>query len=321
MAAKKKESDKNYTHIFRIKAPLLKKHQSVCIAGSGERLGNWSEKKPILLNKKGDWWMVDLDLSKEIFPLAYKYGIHDSHKDEFHEFEKGDNRILNSDASKNKITILHDGFLHVPNDTWKGAGVAIPVFSLRSTNSFGVGEFQDIKLLVDWAKTTGLKLIQLLPVNDTISTNCWQDSYPYSAISAFALHPLYIDLFKVAGKEFGTPLESLTLKQQQLNELAVVDYEEVMKIKLSVLKELYEVMGEECMRSEDYKKFYEQHRGWLNPYGAFCWLRDKYGTADFAHWRSNSVYDKEEISRLCSKKSSAYKEIGFYYSPSTIFTA
>ena len=76
----------------------------------------------------------------------------------------------------------------------RGAGVAIPVFSLRSNNSFGVGEFTDIKLLVDWAKSTGLKLIQILPVNDTTATHTWTDSYPYSAISAFALHPMYLNL-------------------------------------------------------------------------------------------------------------------------------
>src|SRR5678815_5820728 len=83
---------------------------------------------------------------------------------------------------------------------WKAAGVSIPVFSLRSRESFGIGEFTDIRLLADWANETGLKLIQLLPVNDTIATYTWKDSYPYAAISAFALHPVYINLQKVAGK-------------------------------------------------------------------------------------------------------------------------
>src|SRR5204863_5666176 len=108
-------------------------------------------------------------------------------------------------------------------NTWKGAGVAIPVFSLRSKNSFGVGEFADIKLLVDWAKSAGLKLIQLLPLNDTIATNSWKDSYPYAAISAFALHPLYINLEKVAGKEYEVTLKPLKKKQTELNDLTEVD--------------------------------------------------------------------------------------------------
>ena len=76
----------------------------------------------------------------------------------------------------------------------RGRGVAIPVFSLRSENSFGVGEFEDLKLLADWGRQAGLKLIQILPVNDTTATHTWADSYPYAAISAFALHPIYLNL-------------------------------------------------------------------------------------------------------------------------------
>ena len=67
----------------------------------------------------------------------------------------------------------------------------------------------DLKLLVDWARTVGLKLIQILPINDTIATNTWRDSYPYAAISAFALHPMYINLEKVAGKRYANKLRTL----------------------------------------------------------------------------------------------------------------
>ena len=116
----------------------------------------------------------------------------------------GNNRLVYDSAERNKVTILHDGFIHLPNDTWKGAGVAIPVFSLRSKNSFGVGEFADIKLLVDWAKETDLKLIQILPINDTIATNSWMDSYPYAAISAFAFTHYISTLQKWQGKNMRT---------------------------------------------------------------------------------------------------------------------
>ena len=242
--------DKNFTHIFKVKAPLLQKHESICLSGSGETLGDWSKDHPLMLAKDQDWWTVKVDLSTAGFPIAYKYGVFNTKEKNFITYETGNNRLLYSDAAKKKMTILHDGFVHFPNNTWKGAGVAIPVFSLRSKNSFGVGEFTDIKLLVDWASATGLKLIQLLPINDTIATNSWIDSYPYAAISAFALHPLYINLSKVAGKEFADKVGSLKKKQKQLNELAEVDYEEVIKFKMAMLKELYEVMGQECFESD-----------------------------------------------------------------------
>jgi 4-alpha-glucanotransferase len=301
------------THVFKVKAPLLKKNEVVCLLGNGEKLGDWSEENPLLLGRDGDWWSARLDLGDLDFPVAYKYGVYNTKEKAFARFEEGDNRLLYSDASRKKLSILHDGFVHLPNNTWKGSGVAIPVFSLRSKNSFGVGEFADIKLLVDWAKAVGLKLIQLLPINDTMSSFNWTDSYPYSAISAFALHPLYINLSKVAGKEYASQLHSLKAKQKQLNDLAVVDYEEVMKYKYSVLRELYEVMGPDCFESAGYKDFLKHNKHWLEPFAAFCYFRDKYGSSGFDGWETNSVYKKADIDKLCSPKSSASKEIRFYY--------
>ena len=65
---------------------------------------------------------------------------------------------------------------------WRGAGVALPVFSLRTCESVGVGEFEDLKLLVDFAHGVGMRLVQLLPVNDTSVHGMWWDSYPYRCV-------------------------------------------------------------------------------------------------------------------------------------------
>lgn len=309
----KASSAKNYTHTFKVKAPLLKKNEVICLLGSGECLGDWSEIKPLILARDGNWWTGQADLSGCSFPVAYKYGVYNIREKKFIRYEGGNNRLLYSDASKNKLTILHDGFVYLPNNTWKGSGVAIPVFSLRSKDSFGVGEFSDIKLLADWTSKTGLKLIQLLPVNCTISNFDWTDSYPYSAISAFALHPMYINLWQVAGKEYADQLSSLKAKQKELNNLPAVDYETVMKLKISVLRELYEVAGENCFESAAYKKFFDKNKHWLQPFAAFSFLRDKYKTSNFQDWKTNNVFDKKEIDKLCSPKSSVYKDICFYY--------
>src|SRR5215203_724154 len=191
-----------YTHSFKIKAPLLKDNETVCLLGSASQLMNWDKENPIPLQKENDWWIGHVDLSDTQFPVAYKYGIYHLKKKEFVFFEDEDNRILhlNSNAATQEI-IIHDGFIRVKYDQWKGAGVSIPVFSLRSKDSFGIGEFTDIRLLADWAEETCLKLIQLLPVNDTTASHTWKDSYPYAAISAFALHPIYINLQEVADKK------------------------------------------------------------------------------------------------------------------------
>ena len=308
----KSKPDKHYTHTFKVKAPLLNKHEVIGLSGSGHTFGNWSAGNIILLSKEDDWWSVNIDMSGNVFPVAYKYGVFNTKENKFVNYETGDNRLLHGDTPSHRVTIIHDGFAHLPNDGWKGAGVSIPVFSLRSKSSFGVGEFADIKLLVDWAKETGLKLIQILPVNDTIATNTWIDSYPYAAISAFALHPLYISLEKVAGKKQEDLIGSLKNKQKQLNELAEVDYEEVIRFKLTMLKELYEVMDKECFESDDYKYFFDDNKHWLIPYAAFCYFRDKYNTSHFKEWKTNSTYNKEEIDQLFFSRSAVKKEINFY---------
>ena len=310
---KVRDEDKKFTHLFKVKAPLLKKNETLCLLGNGEILSEWSTQKPVLLAKNGYWHEVRVNLSDESFPIAYKYGIYNTKNKEFIQYEGGNNRLLFGDASKNKINILHDGFVFLANNTWKGAGVAIPVFSLRSNNSLGSGEFEDIKLLVDWARETGLKLIQLLPVNDTTATHTVTDSYPYAAISAFALHPIYISLSKLAGDKYEEKILLLKRKQSRLNNLPEMNYEEVMKIKLAALNTLYAVMGDACFDEEAYKKFFESNKHWLIPYAAFCYFRDKHGHSDFKQWHIHSVYNKEEIENLYLQNSEFRKEISFWF--------
>ena len=309
----KSKKGETFTHHFKVKAPLITEHECVCIIGSDDQLNNWSIDNPVLLSKNGQWWTLQLNLKKSTFPISYKYGVYNNKKDEFVRFEEGDNRVIHNNGCENKYSIIHDGFVRLPNNTWKGAGVAIPVFSLRSNNSFGIGEFTDIKLLVDWAVETGLRLIQLLPLNDTSATFTWKDSYPYAAISAFALHPIYINLQKVAGKKNAGIVKQLSKKQRQLNLLPKVDYEQVISFKTNVLRELYELENLSFLDEEEYQEFFEDNKEWLVSYAAFCYLRDRYHTSDFSKWKTFSTYNKDEIDRLTSPRSKQFRMIAFHY--------
>jgi len=255
---------KTTTHLLKVKSPLLTPTQTICLLGDTKHLRAWDAKDPILLSRKEgeDYFSVSLDLSKATFPISYKYGVYDVVKKSFVVFENGSNRMLVDAAGKDKLTIINDGFTYLPNDTWKGAGVAIPVFSLRSTNGLGVGEFADIKLLVDWAKKVGLKKIQLLPINDTTATHSWKDSYPYAAISAFALHPIYINLDTLIPASNKNLITKLLEAKQKLNALSVVDYEEVAKIKYQILDEIYALIGATTLASKGFKDFFAQHQHW-----------------------------------------------------------
>jgi 4-alpha-glucanotransferase len=304
---------KNYTHEFRVKAPLLQPGEVICMCGSTENFRNWSSTDPILFTPRNEWFIARINLRKNEWPASYKYGIYNVDQKRFVCLEEGENRYIQKHETDAELVIIHDGFVRCPITNWKGAGVLIPVFGLRSKKSFGVGEFTDIPLLIDWANQTGLKLIQLLPVNDTTAMHTWHDSYPYAAISAFAMHPLYINLEKVAGKEFAHIVKPLKKKQKQLNDLPVFDYEQVMKFKWSVLKELYLAAKDVFKNDLDYFAFFEFNRHWLVPYAAFSYLRDKNKTPDFNKWKSYKIYNESEIQKLVSPSRSHYEDIAFFY--------
>jgi 4-alpha-glucanotransferase len=301
------------THIFKVKAPLLKKDERVCLLGGGKALRDWDTEEPLLMELEGNWWVCRLNIPKESFPIEYKYGIWHRKDKHFVQLESGGNRSLFGDAHTKKINILHDGFGRFANNTWRAAGVAIPVFSLRSKKSFGVGEFTDLKGLVDWARKTGLKLVQILPVNDTTANHNWLDSYPYAAISAFALHPLYLNLGKVAGHKYAEHIKPLRKKQKELNELPEVDYEQVMTIKLQAVKELYNLQQEAFLADGDFLEFFTRNRHWLEPYAAFCYLRDKNGTPDFTQWKLYKRYDRETMEKYVSPGARHYHAIALHY--------
>jgi 4-alpha-glucanotransferase len=298
--AVKQVAPPNPTHTFRVKAPLLEKNQTLCLLGEGATLGHWNTPAPVLLGRQPDEedFRVQLELRGQTFPFAYKYGVFDVAKKSFVRFEDGPNRILRDAIAPDKHTVVNDGFVVLPASHWRGAGVAVPVFSLRSEKSFGVGEFADLKLLADWGKKTGLKLIQLLPVNDTSATNSWKDSYPYAAISAFALHPVYLHLEAIANPKNKKLLKELEPERQRLNALEAVDYEAVMKAKLGFLKMIFPSQKAATLRAKEYKKFFAENEPWLAPYAAFCFLRDKFGTADFSRWPEHKKFDAPKIAAL-----------------------
>lgn len=302
------------THTFRVKAPLLEKDQTLCLLGNVEALGNWSTAAPPLLNRtEADCLSTEIGLGSAQFPIEYKYGIYNFVEHKFVAYEGGSNRTLRDTVAPGKRTILNDGFAVFPVTSWKGAGVAIPVFSLRTQTSFGVGEFTDLKPLADWCQAAGLKLIQILPVNDTTVTHTSSDSYPYAAISAFALHPLYLNLSQVASSANQKLLHPHEEERQRLNALKDLDYESVMRLKLGLLKTLYQRQRDQTFKSKDYKKFFAANEHWLVPYAAFCYWRDENGTAAFNQWRQQNVCAKETLASFTNPASPARDKLAFHF--------
>lgn len=303
------------THIFRAKAPLLARGQTLCLLGNATALSSWNTASPILTGRAAgeDFFSVKLDLSKQPFPIEYKYGIYDAERSAFVRYEEGRNRVLSDAATDQRQVIVNDGLARLALVPWRGAGIAIPVFSLRSEKSFGVGEFTDLKLLADWCKRVGLKLIQILPINDTTATHSWLDSYPYSCVSAFALHPIYLNLGEVVTGTNSKLLASVEQERSRLNALDALDYEAVIKAKVDLLKQIYSAQKSRTLNSKAYKEFFAENEHWLVPYAAFCYLRDRFGTSDFNHWPEHGDFNADQIAALTAEVSPAYDSIAFHY--------
>ncbi len=283
----------------------------VCLTGNSKKLGNWNSNEPLLMEHKKNHWLLKLNLGKEKFPLAYKLGIYDLQSKQM-EYEEGENRLLPEPFQNHTLTILHQN-LDTKKYRWKGAGINVPLSALRSEKSWGVGEFTDMNLLTDISKEAGLRLIQLLPINDTTATHTNKDSYPYSAVSAFALHPIYLNVQKLAtalSVKFSAEMQKGI---EELNKKDTLHYEEVLLIKQEAIKHLYESDKESFKDDYGWFSFFELHRHWLVPYAAYCYLRDKNKTADYNTWPEYSLYSEDAIQLLASTENDFYDEIAIHY--------
>ena len=288
----------------------LDNNSALFITGDCKALGNWDPQKGVeLVQIMPNFFSASLD--KDDLPSYFEYKFAAINKDNGEIFwEIGANR--NASLQKGICEYSPESEVKLYPFSPKIAGTAIPVFSLKSSGSFGVGDFGDLKLFIDWAIQTGQKLVQILPINDTTITGTWTDSYPYNSISIYAFHPMYIDLRQV-GELKNTKLNNRFKKlQNKLNALDTIDYEAVNKAKREYLRCSYDESGLKILSSLKFKEFFKRNQSWLVPYAAFSYLRDKYATADFKRWKEHK-YDPAEIAALCDEKSETYKDIAFYY--------
>jgi len=301
---------------LKVRAPQLRREERLALVGNEEVLGNWSTlvAMPMMEHNYNEWW-VDLDAKwLKNRRVEFKFVILDEEVDPTPIWELGDNRVIALPDMKDGDAVVYE----LPEARFdiyplKCAGTLVPVFSLRSNDSFGVGDFGDLRKMVDWVAHTRQRLLQVLPINDTTITHTWTDSYPYSCISIFALHPQYADLTELPVIEDEAKREEMERLRQELNALPQIDYERVNKAKNEYLRILFEQEGKKILASPAFKAFFEGVKQWLVPYAQYSLLRDKYGTADFSLWPDHNTWDEAERHALTSPRTKAYKEVSFYY--------
>jgi len=304
-----KFSDKGNTVLvrFQVHAVRVPKGYSLKICGDNPALGSWSlDKAPAMADADYPTWKLTLELSKSQIPFKYKYVITG---EEGTEWEVGEDRWF--DIKDFSAVINNDNAFKHANAEWRGAGVAIPIFSIRTKKSLGVGEFLDLIPLVDWAAQSGLRLLQILPINDTSVRGDWRDSYPYSSLSVFALHPMYIHLEALT--KDADLLKEIEEKQKTLNGYTQIDYEAVTGFKNTMLKTIYKRQKNAFLGDAGFKQWLEANQLWVAPYALFCVFRDKYYTSDFSKWGEHKNITRDQVKALTDPKSEVFDQVAFYF--------
>jgi 4-alpha-glucanotransferase len=302
------------TITFRCEAASVQPGILLGVCGNVPALGNWNPEEAAWMHRDGESaeWTVTVPHTESNFPIRYKFVFFDCARKVWLWEPDEDRTIVPQRLPAHNEVLWACGMqARNPMQPWRGAGVAIPVFSLRSHEDAGIGEFSDLKLLVDWAVQTGQRFIQILPVNDTTITRTWRDSYPYSSNSTFALNPIYIRLEEVGILPGVEEMEQFRRRCRQLNSLPMVDFEQVLELKWTYLRRIYILNGAADMATAEYQQFYEQNRYWLDDYAVFSYLRDKYHTANFNEWPEHQ-YSPELIQRLTHDDAPSRPTVGLY---------
>ncbi|MCF0178563.1 MAG: 4-alpha-glucanotransferase [Bacteroidales bacterium] len=287
--------------IIKATDPLVPSNSTLMICGSCKTLGAWDATAGIPMKpSQGGRWFAAMPAAS--LPEEFEFKFVRISEDGNFQWEDGANHKVHTPAVKENIVAIEFSHANFSQNWPRFAGSAIPIFSLRSKKSWGIGDFEDLRLYAQWAAKCGQKIIQILPINDTTSFKDRRDSYPYNAISVMALHPLYLNPEKAGKLADKDAMRSFEKERKALNSLPLLDYDKVYRLKMRYMKALFNQEWESLSKKRDYISFYEKNKEWLAPYSAFCALRDKFKSAHFEDWEEYAQFSPEILQKVAKNR-------------------
>ena len=289
---------------FSVMCPHVRRNQTLAIVGSCPELGEWEPENALpLADADFPLWSGALTVSRTSFPFEYKYVIYDKDEEDY-IWESASNRICHGitsnvvDTTYPATIIASDWYVSPNAEMFKGMGIHCPLFSLRTAESCGIGQYSDVRRLVDMCRNIGATMIQLLPINDTTDKGDIHDSSPYKAISCFALHPIYINLLEILPNLPSEIYNDILSRRCEFEQRREVDYLQVYRFKMDTLHRIYSKIEADLDQNKEFKLFCSENEEWLKPYALFCYLRDENGTSNFREWHEYSYVDADDIDQL-----------------------
>ena len=171
------------------------------------------------------------------------------------------------------------------------AGISVPLFSLRSTRSWGIGEIGDIPAAASWLRAGQQSVLQILPLNELAPG----EASPYSALSAMAIDPQFISI----GMLNDGPLLEQILRDdiERARRSATVAYEAVRDVKTRALRAVFDRFLKTEWRpnsghASNLRSYITRESWWLDEYSLYRALRAESGERPWPEWPP-SVRDRD----------------------------
>lgn len=303
-----------YNRSVTVSLPLLglQPGEHPVLVGDATVLGEWNvPSAPAMHRVEQNMWSVTFDAATLLTGCIH-FKIALLGDDGGVRWEEGDNRTITLPdfQSSSAYSYTYDA-LSFPSPMLRLAGTVIPLFSLRTERSWGIGDFGDIAAMTDWLEHTGQNVLQLLPVNDTTVSGGKEDSYPYNCVSVFALNPIYACMSALPPLDSERRNRYYEKRRLPLNALPVVDYAAVYMLKMSYLRELFVIYGDETLASDACRLFVREQEEWLRPYAMYRFLISRLSW-NIEEWGEYRRCNEGTYSRLTAEYPESERELRFY---------